>query len=59
MKRKTGTICIILGLLLIAAALGLVGYNIWDDARAGQASAAVAEELLEVMPAQASEGRQR
>jgi Sortase (surface protein transpeptidase) len=57
MKRKTGTICIILGLLLIAAALGLVGYNIWDDARAGQASAAVAEELLEVMPAQAEPAR--
>ena len=57
MKRKTGTICIILGLLLIAAALGLTGYNIWDDARAGRASAAVAEELLEVMPAQAEPAR--
>ena len=53
MKKTTGTICIILGLLLIAAALGLTGYNLWDNERAGKASADITERLLEVMPERA------
>ena len=53
MKRTSGTICIILGLLLIAAALGLTGYNIWDSDRAGRASAEITDRLLEVMPERA------
>ena len=36
MKLKKGSVCITLGLLLVAAALALSGYNIWDDQRAGQ-----------------------
>lgn len=48
MKRKpTGTIWFAGGLLLIAAALLLVGYNLWDDQRAARA----AEEALAQMPA--------
>lgn len=31
---KKGIICIIAGLLLIAAALSITGYNLWDDRRA-------------------------
>ncbi len=53
MKRTSGTICILLGLLLIAAALGLAGYNVWDSDRAGKASADITERLLEVMPERA------
>ena len=53
MKRKTGTICILPGLLLIAAALGLTGYNLWDNERAGRVSADITERLLEVMPERA------
>lgn len=43
---KKGTLCIIAGLLLVAAALFLVGYNIWDNARAGAAAQEVVEQLL-------------
>ena len=53
MRKKSGTICIILGLLLIAAALGLTGYNLWDNERAGRASADITERMLEVMPERA------
>ena len=50
MRRTSGTICIILGLLLIAAALGLTAYNFKENERAGEASAEVTERLLEIMP---------
>ena len=36
MMNRKGTIWIILGLLLIAAALFLTAYNMYDDQRAGQ-----------------------
>ena len=36
---------IALGLLLVAAALGLCGYNLWDSQRAGQAAASALEQL--------------
>lgn len=35
-----------MGLLLIAAALFLTGYNVWDERRAGSASEEVLEQLL-------------
>lgn len=41
-----GRTLIILGLLLIAAAIGLVVFNLWDDRRAAETSEAVLEELL-------------
>ena len=34
MKRKAGMICMILGAVLIGAALSLFLYNEWDSARA-------------------------
>ncbi|MBQ0037619.1 MAG: sortase [Clostridiales bacterium] len=43
---KKGTILITLGLLLIAAALGLTGYNLWDNQRAGKISGDVLEQLI-------------
>lgn len=38
MKRTKGTILIQLGLLLIAAALFLTAYNLWEEQRAGRAA---------------------
>ena len=35
---KKGTISLILGLLLVVGALGLTGYNLWDDHRAKKTS---------------------
>ena len=47
MKAKRGTILMTTGLLLLAAALCLAGYNIWDEQRA---AAAVTEVLAQVEP---------
>lgn len=46
MKNKRGLILITLGLLLIAAALGLTAYNIWDEYRVTEAADNVAYQLL-------------
>ena len=43
---KKGNIFIITGLLLIVAALLLIGYNLWDNHRAGQAANAALEQLV-------------
>lgn len=43
---KKGTICIVAGLLLIAAALLLTGYNIWDNFRAGRAADEALSQLV-------------
>ena len=45
MKHR-GRILIVLGLLLIAAAIGLTVFNFWDDQRAAETSEAVLEKLL-------------
>ena len=45
-KQKPGTRLMAGGLLLIAAALFLTGYNLWDEWRAGQ----TARQVLEQMP---------
>lgn len=45
MKSKKGTVFIVVGLLLIAAALFLTGYNMWDEARALRESDALAAQL--------------
>lgn len=47
---KKGTIFIILGLLLIAGALGLTGYNLITQNKAEQASAEIVGALAEVIP---------
>lgn len=47
---KKGTILITIGLLLIAAALCLTGYNLWDDYRAKSASGDVMEQLEQLIP---------
>lgn len=49
-KSKAGTILISTGLLLLAAALLLVGYNLVDEYRAGQTANHVLEALQQQMP---------
>lgn len=51
MKRKKGTLWILLGLALILGAVGLTAYNLWDDHRAGQEADQVLEELAPLIPA--------
>lgn len=50
MKLKKGTIPMTLGLLLIAAALGLSFRNVREDRQAQDASQTVVEELVELIP---------
>jgi sortase A len=54
-NKLIGRISIILGLLLIAAALGLVLYNRWDSERAGKESAKVMDALTEAIIGNAEE----
>lgn len=49
-KSKAETILISTGLLLLAAALLLVGYNLYDEYRAGQTANHVLEALQQQMP---------
>ncbi len=48
--RKKGSILIAMGLLLIAAALSLTLYNIWDGNRADQAAQSTVQALRELIP---------
>ena len=51
MKRKTaGTLLVLLGLLMLLGAAGLVGYNLWTDKKAGEASQQSLEKLVEHIP---------
>lgn len=54
-RKGRGIGLMTLGLLLIAAALVLTGYNIWDERRAGEAS----EKMLEQMELPVEEARER
>jgi sortase A len=49
-KKKSGTIFIAVGLLLIAAAVGLTVYNVWDGNRAGIASQKIADQMIAQIP---------
>ena len=49
-RSVIGNILIVMGLLLFAAALTLVIYNVWDGKRAEHASTAIVEKLEEVIP---------
>jgi sortase A len=44
-RRKASTILVVVGLLLIIAALALTGYNLWENYRAGKNAQTVAEKL--------------
>ncbi len=49
--RKNGNRLIVLGLLLIAAALSLTGYNLWDETRAEKSVRQTADRLETMIPA--------
>lgn len=59
MKHKRGRISIILGLLLIAAALCLCVYNIWDAHRAARTAVQAVEVLEEQLAATEETGPDR
>lgn len=48
--RKKGAFLIAMGLLLIAAALSLTAYNIWDADRADKAAQSAVQSLRELIP---------
>ena len=47
MRRKAGTRCMVLGAVLVLAALSLFLWNQWEDRRAGNAAQEVLSELTE------------
>lgn len=54
MRNNPGVVCIALGVVLIAAALGLYGYNRYEDAHAGAEAQAIVADLQQkvAVPAQ-------
>ena len=46
-KASPGVICVLLGVVLLLAALGLYGYNRWEDAQAGVEAQTVVQDLQE------------
>lgn len=46
-KASPGAICVLLGVVLLLAALGLYGYNRWEDAQAGAEAQTVVQDLQE------------
>ncbi len=50
MNKKNGSILMMGGLLMVAAALALVCYNVWEEQHAEETSAAVLEEILTEIP---------
>lgn len=49
-RGKGGTILIVCGLLLLLGSLLLVGYNLWDERRAGEAVDSVMEQMAQAIP---------
>lgn len=46
-KASPGVLCVLLGVVLLLAALGLYGYNRWEDAQAGAEAQTVVQDLQE------------
>lgn len=59
MKRtkKKGTLLMTMGLLLIAAALFLTGYNMWDGMRAGNSAKRILKEMPDRQVEEKAEGK--
>lgn len=53
--RRRGVFCMLWGLLLLVAAGCLMGFNLWDDARANQTSAALLAQLQKQLQAENSQ----
>ena len=56
-KNVKGNILIILGTLLIAAAVGLAGYNLWDARRAQEAADEITGQLITEIETKVEDGK--
>lgn len=52
MKRKTGTVLILLGLVLLLGAAALSGHNLWNENRAKTSSLKALNQLIQRLPEQ-------
>lgn len=50
MRNKKGSLLILAGALLLMGALGLTGYNIWDENRAARSADTVLRQMEELIP---------
>ena len=56
-KNSKGNLLIILGALLIAAAVGLAGYNLWDAKRAQEAADEITGQLITEIETKVEDGK--
>lgn len=49
-QKRSGIVFVIIGILLLAAAVGKTAYNLWDGVRAGKESQKIAQQLIEEFP---------
>lgn len=56
-KKTKGNLLITLGILLITAAIGLAGYNLWDASRAQKAAEEITGQLISEIESKVEEGK--
>lgn len=56
-KKTKGNLLITLGILLIAAAIGMAGYNLWDASRAQKAAEEITGQLISEIESKVEEGK--
>ena len=56
-KKTKGNLLITLGILLIVAAAGLAGYNLWDASRAQKAAEEITGQLISEIESKVEEGK--
>ena len=56
-KKTKGNLLITLGILLIAAAIGLAGYNLWDAGRAQKAAEEITGQLISEIESKVEDGK--
>ena len=56
-KKTNGNLLITLGILLIAAAIGLAGYNLWDAGRAQKAAEEITGQLISEIESKVEDGK--
>ena len=56
-KKTKGNLLITLGILLIAAAIGLAGYNLWDAGRAQKAAEEITGQLIAEIESKVEDGK--
>ena len=56
-KNTKGNLLITLGILLIVAAAGLAGYNLWDASRAQKAAGEITGQLISEIESKVEDGK--